>query len=72
MVVHPNQGQGRPGELQGLEVDGWTSCALPLDGGFLARTLGRTGGGTVVHAHGVEREAVQNLNTAVMESQSQA
>lgn len=70
VAVDPSQSQGSPGELQGLEVEGGARGALAFDGGLVSRPL-RRGGGAVENAHGVEGQAVQDLNAAVMKGQSQ-
>lgn len=67
MVVHSGQGQRGPGELQGLEVDGWAAGALTLDGRLITGALGGARGGSVEHAHGVKGQPVEDLDTAVVE-----
>ena len=70
MVVDPGQSQRGPGELQGLEVDRGASGSLAFYGRLVPGS--RPAGGTVENAHRVEREAVQDLDAAVMEGQSEA
>ena len=71
MVVHSDQSEGGPGELQGLEVHRGPARPLSLDGGIVSTALGGRGG-AVEHPDGVEREPVQDLDAAVVEGQSEA
>lgn len=50
-------------------MDGGAGGSLAFDGRLISRALCR--GGAVEHAHGVEGEAVQDLDAAIMKRQSQ-
>lgn len=72
VVIDSGQCQRGPGELQGLEVEGGASGSLAFDGGLVSGSLtGGGGGGAVKNPHSMEGEAVEDLNTAVVECQSQ-
>ena len=70
MVVDSSQSQRGPGELEGFEVEGGACSSLAFDGSLVSGPL--TGGGAVENPHGVEGQAVENLNAAIMKRQSQA
>lgn len=69
VTINASQGQGRPRELHGFEVNQGSSSSLPLD-----RLLvhGALGGGPVEDSHHLQGQAVHNVHAAIVKSQSQA
>lgn len=71
MVIHANQSQRSPGELQGFEVHSGTSGSLAFNRRLVPHTL-RRASSPRKHTHGLEGQTVQYLNSAIVEGQSQA
>lgn len=68
MTVDAGQSQGRPGELHGLEVDQRTRRSLPFEALLVHGALG---GRAVEHGHHLQGQAMDNVDAAVVERQSQ-
>lgn len=68
VVVNAHEGQGGPGELHGLEVDGGACGPGTLESRLI---YGAWGGGAVEDGHGLQREPVHDVDTAVVEGQGQ-
>lgn len=68
VVVNTHEGQGGPGQLHGLEVDGGARGPRALDSWLIH---GAWGGGAVEDGHGLQRQPVHDVDATVMEGQGQ-
>lgn len=68
MVVDAHQGQRRPGQLHGFEVYGRACGAGAFQGGLIQRAWGRA----IEHCHGLQRQPMNHVHTAILEGQRQA
>lgn len=71
MVIHTNQSQRSPGELQGFEVHCGSSSSLTFNRRLFPHAL-RRASSPGEHTHGLEGQTVEYLNSAIIEGQSQA
>lgn len=73
VVVNSCQCKWCPRELKCLEVNRRSSCSLSFNCRLISRPLPRAWrrGGAIKHSHCVKRQAMENLNTAVMKGKSQ-
>lgn len=69
MTIDASQGQRCPGELHGFEVNQGTSSSLPFDGLLVHWALG---GRAVEDGHRLQGQAMNNVDAAIVKSQSQA
>lgn len=68
VVVDAHKGQGGPGQLHGLEVNGRARGPGTLDGWLIH---GAWSSGAIEYGHGLQRQPVHNVDAAVMEGQGQ-
>ena len=68
MVVNAHEGQGGPGELHGLEVHSGACGPGALESWLVH---GAWGGRAIEDGHGLQREPVHDVDTAVVEGQGQ-
>lgn len=68
MTINASQGQRCPGELHGFEVNQGTSSSLPFDSLLIHWALGRR---AMEDSHHLQRQAMNNVDTAIMKSQCQ-
>ena len=68
MTINASQGQRCPGELHGLEVNQGPSSSLPFDSLLVHWALG---GRAIEDGHHLQGQAMNNVNAAIVKSQSQ-
>lgn len=68
MTINASQGQRCPGELHGFEVNQGSSSSLPFDSLLVHWALG---GRAIKDGHHLQGQAMNNVNAAIMKSQSQ-